>query len=125
MRRLAGTALVVAVMAAAPAAHAADAVTYEITSESVPMLNNVEYMDAGGRRLIENVALPWRLDVALADADAVSGHAAQLRADWRPSARPAQWVVVAIYQNGTLLCRSVLDVGNATCYGSTPHVTTD
>ncbi|MEZ0365023.1 hypothetical protein ACAG26_15175 [Mycobacterium sp. pUA109] len=114
--------LAVVATATSPAARAADAVRYEITSQRVSMLNNIEYMDAGGRRLIENVALPWRLDVALDDADGATGQAAQLRADWRPTAGPAQWVVVAIYNNGTLVCRSILDVGNATCYGNTPHV---
>lgn len=114
--------VVVTGTAGSPAAHASDTVTYEIMSEDISLLDNVEYMDASGRRLIQNVELPWRHDVSLDDADGSTGRAAQLRADWRPAARPSQWVVVAIYKDGRLLCRSILDVGNATCYGNTPHV---
>jgi hypothetical protein len=82
---------------------------------------NVEYVDDTGRKLLESVPLPWRLDVALDDAMGPTGRGAQVRADWRPAARPAQRVTVRIFSDGELLCQSILDVGNATCYGNTPH----
>jgi len=111
-----------ATVVAAPSAHAADAVTYEISSDSIPKMNSVEYVDATGRKLLNNVQLPWRLDVPLDDAGGPTGRGAQLRVDWRPSAWPSRWVVVAIHSNGKLLCQTTLDVGNATCYGNTPHI---
>ncbi len=55
---------------------------------------------------------------------------AELRADWRPNFRTAatvgrllqgQFVTVRISRDGKVLCESVLDLGNATCYGSVPH----
>lgn len=118
-------ALVAAIGAAAalsaPLARAADAVTYEVVSESISMMN-VEYIDQSGRKLLEGVPLPWRLDVTLDDATGPTGRGAQIRADWRPTADPGLWVVVSISSNGKLLCRSALDVGDATCYGNTPYI---
>lgn len=113
-------ALLTAAAVWAPPAHATDAVTYEVVSDRIPTMN-VEYVDGTGRNLLEAVPLPWRLDVTLDDAKGPTGRGAQVRADWRWAARPAQWVTVRIYSNGTLLCQSILDVGNATCYGNTPH----
>jgi hypothetical protein len=112
----------VPVVMSAPTAHAADAVTYEVVSESISMMNGIEYVDSTGRKLIQNVPLPWRLGVTLDDAGGPTGRGAQLRADWRPTAAPSRWVVVSISSNGKLLCRSALDVGNATCYGNTPYI---
>ncbi|MCX2930695.1 hypothetical protein ORI20_10430 [Mycobacterium sp. CVI_P3] len=103
-----------------PVARAADAVTYEIFSDTIPVVD-VEYLQPGGRVLITGVALPWRIDVPLDDAQGPTGTGAQLRADWRRIRGPAKWVTVRIFGNGKLLCESVLDVGNATCYGNTPH----
>ena len=103
-------------------AQASDAVSYTITSDSINRLDGIEYVDQTGRHLLQGVTLPWHLDVTLPDAQGPTGPGAQLRADWRPIARPGQWVMVAIYRNGKLLCQSTLDVGNATCYGNTPHV---
>jgi hypothetical protein len=105
----------------APPAHASDAVTYEVVSERISMMS-VEFIDQTGRKLLESVPLPWRLDVTLDDAKGPTGRGAQVRADWRPTARPSLWVIVRIYSNGQLLCQTTLDVGNATCYGNTPHV---
>lgn len=105
---------------AAPMAQAADAVTYEIVSDTIPVVD-VEYLQPGGRVLVTGVPLPWRIDVPLDDAQGPTGTGAQVRADWRRIRGPAKWVTVRIYSNGSLLCESVLDVGNATCYGNTPH----
>lgn len=106
---------------AAPVAHAADTVTYEIVSDTIAVVD-VEYQRPGDRVLVTGVTLPWRTDVVLDDARAQPGTGAQLRADWRRNRGPAKWVTVRILSNGRLLCESVLDVGNATCYGNTPHV---
>jgi hypothetical protein len=106
--------------AVAPPAHATDSVTYEVMSDRISLVS-VEYVDDTGRKLLTSVPLPWRLDVALDDAQGPTGRGAQVRADWRPTARLAQWVTVRIFSNGELLCQSILDVGNATCYGNTPH----
>lgn len=106
----------------APPAHASDVVTYDIVSDSIPLVN-VEYVDTSGRKLLQSVPLPWRLDVTLDDARGPTGRGAQLRADWRPTAAPSRWVTVRIYDGGDTLCQSTLDVGNATCYGNTPHAT--
>jgi hypothetical protein len=105
----------------APAARANDVVTYEVVSDSIPQAN-VEYVDASGRRLLESVPLPWRLDVTLDDATGPTGRGAQVRADWRPLKSKWRSVTVRIYQGSNLLCQSTLDVGDATCYGNTPHV---
>lgn len=105
----------------APAAHAQDSVTYEIVSQYISTVN-VEYIDDSGRKALENVQLPWRLEVPLADARASTGWGAQLRADWRPAAGPGRWVVATIFSNGRVLCQNTLDVGNVTCYGNTPIV---
>jgi hypothetical protein len=105
----------------APAARANDVVTYEVVSESIPQVN-VEYVDASGRKLLESVPLPWRLDVTLDDAGGPTGRGAQLRADWRPLKSKWRTVTVRIYQGSNLLSQSTLDVGDATCYGNTPHI---
>jgi hypothetical protein len=109
---------VVASIIAAPCATAVDdVVTYEIVSDTVDVVN-IEYMDPQRRLLVENVPLPWRMDTAVLDGI----DRAELRADWRPLARPNKWVTVRILHNGEVLCQSTLDIGNATCYGNTPHI---
>lgn len=114
----------------APTAHADDMVTYEIFSDSVGDLAGVEYRDAGGKHLLSDVALPWRLTVPVVDARSPTANGAEVRADWRPNFRTAatvgrvllgKFVTVRIYLGDQLLCESILDVGNATCYGSVPH----
>ena len=104
----------------APPARAADTVTYEVFSDSIPMAD-IEYIDQDGRRLITSVPLPWRIDVPIADAEGPTGQGAQVRADWRRTRAPYKWVTVRISQVGRVLCESTLDVGNVTCYGNTPH----
>lgn len=114
----------------APVAHAQDVVTYEIFSDSVGELAGVEYRDISGKHLLQDVALPWRLTVPVVDATSPTADGAELRADWRPNFRTAatvgrvllgKFVTVRIYRGEELLCESILDVGNATCYGSVPH----
>jgi hypothetical protein len=113
--------LAVAATLLAPPVRASDSVTYEIVSDGIPTAS-VEYVDQSGRKLLKSVPLPWRRDVSLDDARGPIGQGAQVRADWRPLARPARWVTVRIYDGPDLLCQSTLDVGNVTCYGNTPHV---
>ncbi|MDT5129264.1 MAG: hypothetical protein QOG79_814 [Mycobacterium sp.] len=121
--RAAALPLIVGVAATtlAPAAHAGDVVTYEVVSNTIPQVN-VEYIDGSGRKLLEAVPLPWRLDVPLDDARGPTGRGAQVRVDWRPFKSKNRTVTVRIYDGADLLCQSTLDVGDATCYGNTPHV---
>lgn len=107
-------------LVSAPIAHADETVTYEIVSEDVSVAN-VEYFDRSERRALRT-PLPWRIDVTVVNPRSPSIDGAQVRADWRAEAKPARWVTVRIYLHGTVICQSTLDVGNATCYGSTPHI---
>jgi hypothetical protein len=122
-RRAGPLSLIVGVTATllAPAAHAGDVVTYEVVSNTIPLVN-VEYVDGTGRKLLEGVPLPWRLDVPLDDARGPTGRGAQVRVDWRPLKSKNRTVTVRIYDGSELLCQSTLDVGDATCYGNTPVV---
>jgi hypothetical protein len=114
----------------APVAQADDVVRYEIFSDSVAGLAGVEYRDTSGKHLLQDVPLPWTLTVPVVDAKSPTGDGAELRADWRPNFRTAatvgrvlldKFVTVRIWRSGQILCESILDVGNATCYGSVPH----
>jgi hypothetical protein len=114
----------------APVAHAQDVVTYEIFSDSVGGLASLEYRDISGKHLLQHVPLPWRLTVPVVNATSPTADGAELRADWRPNFRTAatvgrvllgKFVTVRIYRGEELLCESILDVGNVTCYGSVPH----
>jgi hypothetical protein len=114
----------------APHAHADETVTYEIFSNSVGNLAGVEYRDTSGKHLIQDVPLPWTLTVPVVDATSPTADGAEVRADWRPNFRTAatvgrvlqgHFVTVRISRGGQTLCESILDVGNATCYGSVPH----
>ncbi|MGV0739765.1 hypothetical protein ABQF35_25465 [Mycobacterium syngnathidarum] len=113
-----------------PVAHAQDTVTYEIFSESVGVLAGVEYRDTFGKHLLQDVPLPWTLTVPVVDATSPTADGAELRADWRPDFRTAatvarvlqgQFVTVRISSGGAVLCESILDLGNATCYGNVAH----
>jgi Mycobacterium membrane protein len=120
---LACTALVVApAWVLAPPAHAEDAVTYEVVSDTVGMAD-IEYVDQTGRHLITHVPLPWRLQVPLEHATSPDNDGAQVRADWRPVAAPSRWVSARIYLQDKILCQNTLDVGNAACYGAAPRST--
>jgi hypothetical protein len=114
----------------APAAHAENTVTYDIFSDSVGLLAGIEYRDTSGKHLLQDVSLPWTLTVPVVAATSPTASGAELRADWRPNFRTAatvgrvlqgHFVTVRISEGGNVLCESILDVGNATCYGSVPH----
>jgi len=134
MRRIGTTAaaliLGIGIVVHAPAARADDVVTYDIFSDSVGELAGVEYRDTSGKHLLQDVPLPWTLTVPVLDATSPTADGAELRADWRPNFRTAatvgrvlqgHFVTVRISQGDHALCESILDVGNATCYGSVPH----
>ena len=134
MKRFHSTAVALAVgvtgLAYAPAAHAEDTVRYDIFSDSVGQLAGVEYRDTSGKHLIRDVMLPWTLTVPVVDAKSPTSDGAEVRADWRPNFRTAatvarvlqgHFVTVRITRGNDVLCESILDVGNATCYGSVPH----
>ena len=114
----------------APTAYADDVVTYEVFSNSVPVLAGLQYRDTTGKVVLQNVLLPWSLTVPVDAALSATTRGAEVRADWRPDFRTAatvgrvlqgKFVTVRISKGGELLCESILDVGNATCYGSVPH----
>jgi hypothetical protein len=130
--RLAAVALAVSLTGWAyePVAHAEDTVRYDIFSDSVGQLSGVEYRDTLGKHLLEDVPLPWTLTVPVVDAKSPTSDGAELRADWRPNFRTAatvarvlqgHFVTVRIMRGNDVLCESILDLGNATCYGSVPH----
>src|SRR5215212_715549 len=113
-----------------PVARAEDTVTYDIFSDSVDRLAGAEYRDITGKHWVQDVALPWTLTVQVVEATSPTADGAELRADWRPNFRTAatvgrvlqgHFVTVRISRGGETLCESILDVGNATCYGSVPH----
>jgi hypothetical protein len=96
-------------------------VTYEIVSDDIAV-TNLEYQDSDGRVLLEGVTLPWRADVTVGAVRGAPPGGSQVRADWRPGARPNRWVTVRIIYQGEVICESTLDIGNATCYGIVPRV---
>lgn len=114
----------------APVARAEDTITYDIFSDSVGELAGVEYRDTSGKHLLQDVRLPWSLTVPVVDATSPTRDGAELRADWRPDFRTAatvarvlqgHFVTVRIMRGSDVLCESILDLGNATCYGNVPH----
>src|ERR1700738_5311988 len=114
----------------APVGHAEATVTLDIFFHSVGELAGVEYRDTSGKHLLQDVPLPWTLTVPVVNATSPTADGAELRADWRPNFRTAatvgrvllgKFVTVQISRGGQILCQSILDVGNATCYGSVPH----
>lgn len=126
---MAAIALWGAVFAPPPLARAADEVTYEVFSDIVPTVKGIEYRDAAAKTLLQDVPLPWRTTVVVAEPLSTKD-GAELRADWRPDFRTAatvgrvlqgQWVTVRISLHGRVLCENALDVGNVTCYGSVQH----
>jgi hypothetical protein len=99
-------------------ARAEESVTYVVDSADIGMANGIEYFDGTHRVLLQNVALPWRTTVSVANPRSLGFDGAEVRADWRPAARPSKWVSARIYFGNTLICENALDVGNAACYGS-------
>jgi hypothetical protein len=116
-----GIALWIHAIPGAPIAHADDLVTYEVVSDVIPVAN-IEYEDANGRVVNDGVALPWRADVTVRSVHGAPPEGSQVRADWRPSAGPMRWLTVRIIYQGKIICQNTLDVGDATCYGITPHL---
>ncbi|MGF2946005.1 hypothetical protein [Mycobacterium sp. Lab-001] len=98
--------------------------TYEVVSDQIPTVGGIEYFDGSARQLLQNVPLPWRTDVTMANPRSLGTDGAEVRADWRSSIaapvwQPGKWVTVRIYIGNVLRCQNTLDVGNAACYGST------
>jgi hypothetical protein len=110
-------------VAMAPPACADETVTYEVLSLT-PYVNsiNVEYNDHSQRISLNDVPLPWRQNATVVNARSQTEDGAEVRADWRPISAPNRWITVRIYVRGSLICENTLDVGNATCYGSTPFI---
>lgn len=105
-------------------AHADDTVTYEVVSDSVSTANGIEFFDGTARQLLQDVPLPWRTSVTMANPRSLALDGAEVRADWRSSIaspvwQPGKWVSVRVYIGSQLRCQNTLDVGNAACYGST------
>lgn len=116
-------ALLVAGLFSAPAAQAADAVTYLVTSDELSEVSSLQYIDQSGRVDLGTTPLPWHMDVKVNDADAsVLNGGAEIRTEWLYPLR-ARWkyVRVSIFSNGVLLCQTTINIGNATCYGNIPH----
>lgn len=110
-------------VAAAPPAHADDRVTYEVLSLTPYVKSlNVEYYDHSERISLDGVSLPWRQNATAVNPRSQTEDGAEVRADWQPVRAPDRWVTVRIYVRGSLICENTLDVGNATCYGSTPFI---
>lgn len=103
-----------------PVAHAEESVTYRVDSPAgdIEMANGIEYFDGSRRILLQNVALPWEATVMVTNPTSVGFDGAEVRADWRPAARPSKWVSARVYFGDKLICDNTLDVGNAACYGS-------
>ena len=112
----------------APVAHADESVTYEVVSSYIATAN-IEYFDGTARQVLQDVALPWRTTVTVANPRSWGTDGAEVRADWRPGHVPigplgaptlaSKWVTVRIYFGNTVRCANTLDVGDAACYGST------
>jgi hypothetical protein len=108
----------IAAITMAPSAHADDTVTYEILTTSNIATVNVDYNDVSGQRALQKVPLPWRMNATVGNP---RSNDAEIRADWRRFAANSKWVTVRIYYRGSLLCENTLDIGVATCYGSTTY----
>jgi hypothetical protein len=101
-------------VATAPAARADDTVTYEVASHDIAAAN-VEYFDLSGRKVLEQVPLPFRINATVVDPRSDD---AEVRADWPLAHGASRWVTVRIYFRGSLFCENTLDVGSATCWGT-------
>lgn len=119
----------ISVLCLAPVARADESVTYEVISSDIPTAN-IEYFDGSARQALQNVALPWRTTVTVANPTSLGTDGAEVRADWRPGHVPigplgapalaSKWVTVRIYFGNTVRCANTLDVGDAACHGATP-----
>jgi hypothetical protein len=106
----------------APIARADPSVTYEVTSSDVEMASGIEYFDGTRRILLQNVELPWRTTVQIANPTSLGTDGAEVRASWY-TGQLNKFVMVRIYFGDVVRCENTLDLGNAACYGSTPFTT--
>lgn len=101
-------------MAGAVVAHAEEFVTYEVLTQSPSLTSvDVEYTDLTGQVALQNVALPWRMNAAVADPHSVD---TTLDVKWQSPVR-YKWVIVRIFTRGSMLCESIADKGETTCTG--------
>jgi hypothetical protein len=105
-----------------PVARAEESVTYEVASDNVGNATGIEYFDGSRRILLQNVPLPWRTTVQIANPRSLGTDGAEIRANWY-TGQLNKFVMVRIYFGDTVRCENALDVGNAACYGSTPFTT--
>ena len=98
-------------------ARAAVPVTYEVVSADIGSAN-VAFFNGHARQALLNVPLPWRTTVILDNPASLGTDVAEIRADWRWAAAPNRWVTVRIYFGDIVRCANTLDVGNASCYGT-------
>lgn len=107
---------VASAVVSAPVARADQSVTYEVISDRVATAD-LDYFDGATRQRVQNVALPWRTTVSMANP----GVKARLAADWRRDKtalwQPGGWVTVRLYIDGTPGCEVTLDIGTAICNG--------
>ncbi|ORW24340.1 hypothetical protein [Mycobacterium palustre] len=125
IRLLLGVVSVFAVISAgwlAPAARAAENVTYEVVSDNVAVVDGIEYFDGTRRILLRNVPLPWRTTAQVANPRSLGTDGAEVRANWY-TGRLGKFVMVRIYFGDVVRCENALDLGNAACYGSTSFST--
>lgn len=125
MSRMMFTLAVITVVVAgwsAPIARADQRITYEVTSADVGMASGIEYFDGTRRILLQNVSLPWRATVQIADPTSLGTEGAEVRASWY-TGQLNKFVTVRIYFGDNVRCENTLDLGNAACYGSTPFTT--
>jgi hypothetical protein len=106
----------------APVARAAESVTYEVASDDVGVVDGIEYFDGTRRILLQNVPLPWRTTVQVANPRSLGTDGAEVRANWY-TGQLNKFVMVRIYFGDTVRCENALDLGNAACYGSTSFST--
>lgn len=111
------TAVIIGILALAapPPARADDIVTYEVLTTSDIAAVNVEYSDISGRRALQQVPLPWRINATVGNA---RSNDAEIIANWRPHDKLYHFVTVRVYTRGTLLCENIRDTGDGACYGS-------
>ncbi len=100
-----------AVVSTPAVAHADGVVMYEVISSYIGSVD-VEYTSLSGQVTLQNVALPWRANVTVADPYSIH---TTLRAKWPRPPERYKWVTIRIMVRGSLLCEDTKDRGNAAC----------